>query len=45
MGIATALVLSWENGSSQPDNRQLEMLARTLGFDPAKYEVVLEEAR
>ena len=47
MGIATALVRSWEDGISQPDNRQLEMLAKTLRFDPAKYEVslpfVLEE--
>jgi DNA-binding transcriptional regulator YiaG len=33
MGIATALVHSWENGASQPDNRQLEVLANLLGFD------------
>jgi DNA-binding transcriptional regulator YiaG len=33
MGIATALVRSWENGASQPDNRQLEVLANLLGFD------------
>jgi ribosome-binding protein aMBF1 (putative translation factor) len=33
MGIATALVRSWENGASQPDNRQVEVLANLLGFD------------
>jgi transcriptional regulator with XRE-family HTH domain len=37
MGIATALVRSWENGTSQPDNRQLEFLAKFLRFDPAKH--------
>lgn len=31
MGIATALVRSWENGESQPDKQQLEMLADCLG--------------
>ena len=33
MGIATALVRSWEDGPIQPDNRQLEVLANLLGFD------------
>lgn len=33
MGIATALVRSWEDGSIQPDNRQLEALASLLGVD------------
>ena len=33
MGIATALVRSWEDGTIQPDNRQLEVLANLLGFD------------
>jgi ribosome-binding protein aMBF1 (putative translation factor) len=33
MGIATNLVRSWENGTSRPDNRQLEVLASLLGFD------------
>jgi len=32
MGIATALVRSWENGTSRPDNRQLEVLANLLGL-------------
>jgi ribosome-binding protein aMBF1 (putative translation factor) len=32
MGIATRLVRSWEDGTSQPDNRQLEILASLLGF-------------
>ena len=31
MGIATALTHSWENGTSQPDSRQLEILANILG--------------
>jgi ribosome-binding protein aMBF1 (putative translation factor) len=33
MGIATALVRSWEDGTTQPDNRQLGVLANLLGFD------------
>jgi len=33
MGIATALVRSWENGTSQPDSQQLKVLARLLGFN------------
>jgi DNA-binding transcriptional regulator YiaG len=37
MGIATALVRSWETGSSQPDKCNLELLARKLGFDPTEY--------
>jgi len=35
MGIATALVRSWEDGTSQPDNQQLKILAEKLGFDTA----------
>jgi len=37
MGIASALVCSWEDGTSQPNSRQLEILANLLGFDLAKY--------
>jgi ribosome-binding protein aMBF1 (putative translation factor) len=33
MGIPTALVRSWEDGTIQPENRQLELLANLLGFD------------
>jgi len=33
MGIATGLVRSWEAGNSQPDNRQLKVLASLLGYD------------
>jgi ribosome-binding protein aMBF1 (putative translation factor) len=33
MGIATALVRSWEDGTTQPNNRQLEVLENLLGFD------------
>ena len=32
MGIATALIRSWEGGSSQPDDKQLQNLANCLGF-------------
>jgi ribosome-binding protein aMBF1 (putative translation factor) len=32
MGIAAILVRSWENGTVQPDNGQLEILASVLGF-------------
>ena len=32
MGIATALVRSWEDGSSQPDSKQLQDLANNLGL-------------
>jgi ribosome-binding protein aMBF1 (putative translation factor) len=33
MGIARALVRSWEDGTSRPDNRQLKVLASLLGYD------------
>ena len=33
MGIATALVHSWEDGTIQPDNRQLKVLADILEFN------------
>lgn len=33
MGIATALVLSWESGISNPDNQQLKGLVKILGYD------------
>jgi ribosome-binding protein aMBF1 (putative translation factor) len=33
MGIATSLVHSWEDGTAQPDNRQLKTLAGILGVD------------
>jgi hypothetical protein len=33
MGIAAALIHSWENGTSQPDSQQLKVLADRLGFD------------
>jgi ribosome-binding protein aMBF1 (putative translation factor) len=35
MGIATALVSSWEDGTVQPDTRQLNALANLLDFDPS----------
>jgi ribosome-binding protein aMBF1 (putative translation factor) len=33
MGIATALVRSWEDGIAQADNQQLKVLADILGFE------------
>jgi ribosome-binding protein aMBF1 (putative translation factor) len=33
MGIATALVRSWEDGTAQADSQQLKVLADILGFD------------
>jgi ribosome-binding protein aMBF1 (putative translation factor) len=32
MGIATALIRSWESGSSQPDRKQLQDLAHYFGL-------------
>jgi ribosome-binding protein aMBF1 (putative translation factor) len=34
MGIATALIRSWENGTSQPDSQQLKVLAKYLDATP-----------
>jgi ribosome-binding protein aMBF1 (putative translation factor) len=40
MGIATALILSWEDGNSKPDSQQMKALASVFGygagFDPTK---------
>jgi ribosome-binding protein aMBF1 (putative translation factor) len=33
MGIATALIRSWEDGTTQPDNQQIAVLAKLLEFD------------
>jgi ribosome-binding protein aMBF1 (putative translation factor) len=33
MGIATALVRSWEDGTSQPNERQLDVLENLFGCD------------
>ena len=33
MGIATSVVLSWEDGSAQPNDWQLKFLRDFLGFD------------
>jgi DNA-binding transcriptional regulator YiaG len=33
MGIATALVQSWESGASDPDDRQRQMLCSVFGSD------------
>jgi ribosome-binding protein aMBF1 (putative translation factor) len=33
MGIATSLVLAWEAGTGQPNEQQLEVLVKVLGFD------------
>jgi ribosome-binding protein aMBF1 (putative translation factor) len=37
MGIATALVRSWEDGTIQPNSQQIETLASLLGFDAGVY--------
>jgi transcriptional regulator with XRE-family HTH domain len=37
MGIATALVRSWENGISQPDCKQLEHLTKIFKLKEPKY--------
>ena len=33
MGIATSLVLSWEDGNNQPDGQQMDVLASLFGYD------------
>jgi ribosome-binding protein aMBF1 (putative translation factor) len=33
MGVATALIRSWENDTAQTDSQQLKVLADILGFD------------
>jgi ribosome-binding protein aMBF1 (putative translation factor) len=38
MGIAHAVVRSWEAGESQPDSHQLNDLAAILGFDAKDFE-------
>jgi DNA-binding transcriptional regulator YiaG len=37
MGLATALIRTWENGTSQPDSQQMKLLVNFLGFNPIKY--------
>ena len=32
MGIATALILSWESGTCEPDERQKQILGNLLAF-------------
>ena len=45
MGIATALVHSWEDNTTQPDNRQLEVLATLLGFDAGIWHIRVNKPR
>ena len=33
MGIATASVRAWEDGTGQPDSQQIALLAKFLKFD------------
>jgi ribosome-binding protein aMBF1 (putative translation factor) len=44
MGVAMALIRSWENGTAQADSQQLKVLANLLGcdadFDPTKEEAL-----
>jgi DNA-binding transcriptional regulator YiaG len=37
MGIATAIVSSWESGLNTPDSQQLTLLAAVLGFDAESF--------
>jgi len=34
MGIATSLILLWEDGDSQPDSQQMRLLASLFGNSP-----------
>jgi ribosome-binding protein aMBF1 (putative translation factor) len=36
MGIATALVRSWEDGTTQPNNQQLAVLYKLLEFNAGR---------
>jgi DNA-binding transcriptional regulator YiaG len=38
MGIATALVRSWESSSRRPDSQQLKVLSSVLGFDAKDFD-------
>jgi ribosome-binding protein aMBF1 (putative translation factor) len=33
MGVETALILAWENGTRKPDEKQWQMLSNLLSFD------------
>ena len=45
MGIATAWVQSWENGSRQPDIQQLEILSSILEFNAKDFEALTSVTR
>jgi ribosome-binding protein aMBF1 (putative translation factor) len=38
MGIAASVVCSWEDGNTQPNDWQLKLLEKILGFDPKNFE-------
>ena len=38
MGIAASVICSWEDGNAHPDDWQLKLLAKILGFDPKNFE-------
>ena len=40
MGIASSVVSSWEDGNARPNDWQLELLAKILGFDPKDMEAM-----
>jgi DNA-binding transcriptional regulator YiaG len=42
MGIATALVRSWEDGTSQPDSVQMNVLVSLFGND-ADFDLIKED--
>ena len=45
MGIAHAVVRSWEAGESRPDSHQLNDLAKILGFDAEDFETHVTSAK
>jgi ribosome-binding protein aMBF1 (putative translation factor) len=40
MGIATVLIQSWEDGTSQPNGQQLEVLSSVLGLNAKLFETL-----
>jgi ribosome-binding protein aMBF1 (putative translation factor) len=45
MGIAHAVIRSWEAGESQPDSHQLNDLAKIFGFDAKDFEAHIISAK
>jgi DNA-binding transcriptional regulator YiaG len=43
MGIAASVVCSWEDGGTQPNEWQLALLVKVLGFDPSDFKTRVED--